>query len=102
MKGKIKSPRVENVLDLVAVNNPSLLNWVKVVPGSFDHDVVFAEMKFSSKKYKQIKLKVPIYRKADWNKTEEEMKEIHSIIENKKERPTNDTKTVEYLRIKTV
>ena len=46
---------------------------VRPVPGISDHDVVFAEIDISPPKYKQIKHKVPIYRKADWNKLEVEM-----------------------------
>ena len=50
-----KPTREENVLDLIAVNNPSLLNRLEVVLGISDHDVVFAEMDISPQKYKQVK-----------------------------------------------
>ena len=45
-----KLTREENVLDLILVNNPSLLKRLEVVPGISDHDVVFAEIDISQKK----------------------------------------------------
>ena len=82
----------ENVLDLIAVNNPTLVNRLEVIPGISDHDAVFSELDISPKKYKQVKRKIPIYRKADWTKLWEEMRKTHSVIADEK-----DSRDVDHL-----
>ncbi len=77
-----KPTREENVLDLVAINNPSLLNRLEVIPGISDHDAVFAELDISPKTYNQAKRDIPIYRKANWEKIEEDMKNTQVRIES--------------------
>ena len=42
-----KPTRYENTLDLITVNNPTLLNRLEVIPGISDHDAVFAELDIS-------------------------------------------------------
>ena len=75
-----KPTRQENVLDLLAVNNPTLVNRVEVIPGISDHDVVFAEIDIKPQTRRQTKRKVPIYKKADWNKIEDNLKELYTKI----------------------
>ena len=41
--------RCDNVLDLIAVNNPTLVNRTEVLPGIADHDAVFAEIDINLK-----------------------------------------------------
>ena len=72
-----KPTRQENVLDLLAVNNPTLVNRVEVIPGISDHDVVFAEIDIQPQTRKQTRRKVPVYRKVEWNRIEDKMKELY-------------------------
>ena len=46
---------------------------------------MFAETDFSPQKYRQVKRRVQIYQKANWENTEEQMKKTHLNIENKKD-----------------
>ena len=39
-----KPTRQEHVLDLLAVNNPTLVNRVEIILGISDHDVVFVKI----------------------------------------------------------
>ena len=39
-----KPTREKNVLDLMAVNNPTLLNRIEIIAGIADHDIVLAEL----------------------------------------------------------
>ena len=75
-----KPTREENTLDLLAVNNPTLLNRTEVIPGISDH-VVFAELDVAPRRHKQVKRRVPIYRRAEWSKIEEVMMETHQEIQ---------------------
>ena len=74
--------REGNVLDLLAVNNPTLVNWVDVIPGISDHDIVYAELDIAPQKRTQTKRKIPIYSKAKWNKIEDEMRKTLKEIQN--------------------
>ena len=76
-----KPTRDENILDLVAINNPTLLNRLEVIPGISDHDAVFAELDISPKTHNQLKRDIPIYKKANWDKMEEEMRNAQATIE---------------------
>ena len=86
-----KPTREENILDLVAGNNPTLLNRTEVIPGISDHDVVFAELDITPQHQRQNKRKIPIYKKAEWSKIEEEMKEVHHEIRTQSEDDDVDT-----------
>ena len=57
--------RGENTLDLIAVNNITLVNRSEVIPGISDHDAVFAEIDIRPQRYKQDKRRIPLYKKAD-------------------------------------
>ena len=86
-----KPTRDENTLDLITVNNPTLLNRLEVIPGISDHDAVFAELDISPRKYNQKKWKILIYRKANWEKISEEIQKSHKVIEDNKETSDIDT-----------
>ena len=60
--------RGENTLDLIAVNNITLVNRSEIIPGISDHDAVFAEIDIRPQRYKQDKRRIPLYKKADWEK----------------------------------
>ena len=58
--------RGENTVDLIAVNNLTLLNRTEILPGMSDHGAVFAEIDTRPKRYGQAKRKIPRYKKTDW------------------------------------
>ena len=63
----VKEPtRLNNTLDLIVTNNPSLINRVEVIPGISDHDAVFAEVDISPRKNIQKPRIIPLFKKADW------------------------------------
>ena len=65
----VKEPtRETNTLDLLVTNNPTLINRTQVLPGISDHDVVFTEIDVSPKKNVQKPRKIPLYKKADWER----------------------------------
>jgi hypothetical protein len=72
--------RGNNILDLFAINNPTLLNRLEVIPGISDHDIVFAELDILPKRNKQVKRKILLYGKANWQKIEEAMRTTHVNI----------------------
>ena len=74
--------RGDNTLELIVVNNPTLVNRTEVLPGISDHDAVFAEIDISPKRYKQAKRRIPLYKKGDWEKTEDEMRCTNQYIQN--------------------
>jgi hypothetical protein len=75
-----KPTRNENVLDLLAINNPTLLNRLEIIPGISDHDAVFAELDISPQKHRQVRRKIPMYGKADWEKIEEDLKTTYHTV----------------------
>ena len=58
--------RGDNTLDLIAVNNVTLVNRTETLPGISDHEAVFAEIDIRPKWYGQAKRRIPLYKKADW------------------------------------
>ena len=77
--------RGENTLDLLVVNNPTLINRVEIIPGISDHDAVFTEIDISPKRYQQKRRKVPIYGKANWDKIRDNMKTTLLAIDRAKD-----------------
>ena len=67
--------RGNNTLDLVAVNNPTRVNRIELMPALSDHDIVFAEIDLTPKKRHQVKRQIPLYNKADWEGIAKEMRE---------------------------
>ena len=58
--------RVNNTLDLVITNNPSLVTACRVMPGVSDHDAVLTEINIKPLRNKQTPRKIPLYKQADW------------------------------------
>ena len=75
-----KPTHEENILDLVPGNNPTLLNRTEIIPGISD-----------PQHHKQNKRKIPIYKKAEWNKIEDEMNEAHQKIRDQSDSKDVDT-----------
>ena len=48
-----KPKREKNVLDLMAVNNPTLLNPIEIIPGIADHDIVLAKLDIAPQRHEQ-------------------------------------------------
>ena len=75
---------VLKTLDLLCVNNSSLVNRVETMPpiGQSDHDITFIEINQSLTKNKQQPHKIHIFKKANWDQ-----------IEQYKQLPLKQTKT---------
>ena len=82
--------RGDNTLDLLAVNNPTLVNRIEILPGLSDHDIVFAEIDIRPKRYTQKRRKIPIYKKANWDKISQDMQVTHNKICKEKDRASAD------------
>ena len=81
-----KSTRNNNILDLLCMTNPSFLNRVETLPplGASDHDIVYSEINLALPHIKQPAHKVQIYKKANWEQIEKDLKETYThLIENK-------------------
>ena len=76
--------RNTNILDLVLINNPTLVSEVTVIPGISDHDcpVVTLYTKVTHRR-KLPKRKIPQYHKAKWDQFSDHMKRIGEIILSK-------------------
>ena len=55
-----KPTRDSNTLDLILVNNPTLVNNVEVRAGISDHDIVHAEINIMPQNRKQKKRQIPL------------------------------------------
>ena len=73
--------RKDNTLDLLAVNNPTLINRIETLPGISDHDAVFAEIDINPKRYHQKRRQIPIYTKAKWDRIRGDLNAIHIKIQ---------------------
>jgi hypothetical protein len=65
----------ENTLDLFFTNNKTLIHKVEVVPGMSDHESVFVESAISPRLRRTTPRKVNLYRKADFGKMREELRD---------------------------
>ena len=74
--------RINNTLDLLLTNNPSLVNRLEVIPGISDHDIVFAELEISPCSKKQKLRSIPLYCNADWDSLAAKIdKSVKSVLE---------------------
>ena len=48
----------------MAVNNPTLLNRIEIIPGIADHDIVLAELNIAPQRHEQTMRKIPIFQKG--------------------------------------
>ena len=73
----VKSPtRGQNVLDLIITNYPASFNRIETLPGLSDHDIVFAEVNILTKKATQKPRNIILYRKANWNNIQKDLKDV--------------------------
>ncbi len=77
----VKIPtRGTNTLDLIITNQPSSFNRIETLPGLSDHDIVFTEVNIQAKKSTQKPRNITLYRKANWDNIQHDLKEILADI----------------------
>eukprot|EP00057_Strongylocentrotus_purpuratus_P016740 XP_011671214.1 PREDICTED: uncharacterized protein LOC105441623 [Strongylocentrotus purpuratus] len=75
--------RYQNTLDLLLVSNPTVVNEVTVVPGVSDHDCPLVKLDVRPTRRHQMRRKVLLYSKAQWEKFGESMEAVRDEIEAK-------------------
>ncbi|XP_038074867.1 uncharacterized protein LOC119742770 [Patiria miniata] len=77
----VTSPtREDNILDLVFTNIPSLVQNVNILPGISDHDIVSVEILTSSKRIRQPRRKIFLFKKGNFDKIKEDINEYADSI----------------------
>ena len=77
----VKIPtRGMNTLDLIITNQPSSFNRIETLPGLSDHGIVFPEVNFQPKKSTQKPRNITLYRKANWDNIQHDLKEVLADI----------------------
>ena len=66
--------RLDNTLDLVLTNRPSLVNRCEGLPGIGDHDVVFADFNTQARRQKPVRHMIHLWKRADFNLIRSETK----------------------------
>ena len=66
--------RLDNTLDLVLTNRPSLVNRCEGLPGIGDHDVVFADFNTQARRQKPVRHMIHLWKRADFNLIQSETK----------------------------
>ncbi len=59
--------RGDNVLDIIATNRPSLVSRCEGMPGLSDHDTVFLELNTKATRRKQVRRKIFLWNKANFD-----------------------------------
>ena len=72
----------QNILDLFLTSNPTLIEKVSFLPGLSDHKIVMAEVNAKPTVMKQVPRNILLYKKTDWDKLKEFMREFHKIIQS--------------------
>ena len=86
--------RIENTLDLLASNNPSLLDIIKPIPGISDHDnIIQASIHLSVNPKKVKPHKIFKFKQANYSDMKEEMKEFSEHYFNSDPSDRTITKT---------
>ena len=65
--------RIENILDLFLIDNPTLVKSVEVLPCIADHDAVLSEVFIKPQISRQKFRPMSLYKKADWEGLEKHM-----------------------------
>lgn len=73
------------------MTNPSFINRIETLPPMGDHDIIFSEINLSLSKIKQKPHKVCRYKKAKWEKIEQDLQttRLH-MKENQNHMDVND------------
>lgn len=72
--------RLDNILDLVFTNNPSLVKTSTSVPGISDHSMVITDLNILPQVIKQKPRKTYIYSKADWANIQQDSDRLSDTI----------------------
>jgi hypothetical protein len=59
--------RLDNTLDVVITNRPSLVNHCVGMPGLSDHDIVYMDMNVKATRQKPVRHKIFLWKRADFN-----------------------------------
>ncbi|MCG8079022.1 MAG: endonuclease/exonuclease/phosphatase family protein, partial [Candidatus Thiodiazotropha taylori] len=73
--------RKDSILDLMITNHPAKVFRVEILPGIADHDAVFTELDTRPVTNRQKPRKIPLYKKADWESMRQDVRQIHSQVE---------------------
>jgi hypothetical protein len=72
-----KPTRNDRTLHLLCMSNPSFINRIETLLPMGDHDIIFSEINLSLPKIKQKLHKVYQYKKANWEKLEQDLGNDH-------------------------
>ena len=75
--------RLDNTLDLVCTNTPSKVDHTEILPPISDHSIPLVEMDIRPIRITQKPRKIHLYKRADWDAMETEMKELNTKIQAK-------------------
>ncbi|KAL3860299.1 hypothetical protein ACJMK2_010438 [Sinanodonta woodiana] len=75
--------RENNLLDLVFVSNPTLIQSSVNVPGISDHDIIITDIDTKVQCNKTPTRKCYVYKNANWDIINKDLQELKTIIENK-------------------
>ena len=75
----LEPTRASNILDVIFTNAPDLVPRVEVIPGISDHSIEF-NVKLDRKK--NAMRQIFLYRRADWEKIKDEMRQLEKTIED--------------------
>ena len=79
----VTSPtRENNILDLVFINVPFLVQNASILPGLSDHDMVSVEILISPDRIKQPRRKIFFYKKGKFDLINEDLTEYYTSISN--------------------
>ncbi|XP_045210521.2 uncharacterized protein LOC123561924 [Mercenaria mercenaria] len=74
--------KTRNILDLLFINNPSLVDNVKVIPGVSDHCIPFIDIISTPRINYKEKRKIYLFNKADWNSFKSELIQFDIELKN--------------------
>ena len=79
----VTSPtRENNILDLVFINVPFLVQNASILPGLSDHDMVYVEILISPVRIKQPCRKIFLFKKGKFDLINEDLTEYYTSISN--------------------
>jgi hypothetical protein len=86
----LQPTRLDNTLDLVLSNSPSLIPRVEVIPGISDHCIVFFEYTTKPDQLRNSSRPIPLYRRADWDAMRQEMLDFQQSMPDPTTTSTED------------
>ncbi len=68
--------RGTNILDLIFLSNPNIVNRINVAPGLGDHEMVYAELDIQPKRQTTKPREILKFGKANWDKIKDDMEKL--------------------------